>query len=126
MMWHRTVTDKLHASDLFSAVTLVGAKIRASIDDVRFLDIYFDATSHSYSYALIDLRLPYPGDKRLIGWDDYPHEGAEQLRQLASHPHHFQRRAKDGSWIFEDSPMRGEIEQEIELVISAIKDHLQR
>ena len=125
-MWHRTVTEKLHASGFFSSITLVGAKIRASIDDVRFLDIYFDPTSRSYSYALIDLRLPYPGDKRLIGWDDYPHEGVEELRQLASHPHHFQRRAKDGSWIFETSPMRGEVEWEIEIVIAAIKDHLQK
>jgi len=104
----------------------VGAKIRAAIDDVRFLDIYFDTTSWSYSYALIDLPLPYPGDKQLIGWDDYPHEGVKELRQLASHPHHFQRGAKDGSWIFEVSPMRGEIEREIELVITAIRDHLQK
>jgi len=126
MVWHRVVTEKLRASDLFSSVTLVGAKVRASIDDVRFLDIYFDPTSHSYSYALIDLRLPYLGDKRLIGWDDYPHEGVEELRRLTSHPHHFQRRAKDGSWIFDASPMRGEIEREIELVIDVIGHYLQK
>ena len=29
------------------------------------------------------------------------------------------------SWVFEASPMQGEIEREIELIIAAIRDHLQ-
>lgn len=125
-MWHRPVTKKLRASGLFSSITLVGAKIRASVDDARFLDIYFDPTSRSYSYALIDLGLPYPGDKRLFGWDDYPHEGVEELQKLANHPHHFQRWGKDGRWIFEPSAMRGEIEWGIEIVIAAVRNYLQK
>ena len=74
MMWYKTVIDKLLASSLFSEVNLVGAKIRASFDEIRFLDIHYDPTTHSYSYALIDLGLPYVGDKRIFGWDDYPHQ----------------------------------------------------
>ena len=70
-------------------------------------------------------RLPQPGDKRLLGWDDYPHEGVTEIARLESYPHHFHRRAEDGSWIFEASPMRGDIEGEIAAVIAAVKEHLQ-
>jgi hypothetical protein len=124
-IWHKAVMQKLRASGLFSEITLVGAKVRASIDEARFLDIHFDPTTRSYSYALIDLRLPYPGDKRLFGWDDYPHQGVTALEQLEGHPHHFQRRAEDGTWIFEPSPMRGDIEHEMEIVIATVATYLQ-
>lgn len=103
-VWYKEVIDKLLASGLFGEVSLVGAKIRASLDETRFLDVHYDPTTRSYSYALIDLKLPYHGDKRLFGWDDYPHEGVAELQELESYPHHFQRRAEDGSWIFEVSP----------------------
>ena len=125
MVWPRVVLRKLETSGLFSEVSLVGAKVRAVIDEARFLDIHYDPTTTSYSYALIDLGLPYPGDKRLFGWDDYPHEGVVEIEKLKSYPHHFQRRAEDGSWIFEASPMRGDIEQEIDIVIAIIRAYLQ-
>ncbi len=67
---------------------------------------------------------PYPGDKRLFGWDDYPHKGVAKIQQLESYPHHFQRRAADGSWIFEVSPMQGHIEHEIDVVITVVKAYL--
>ena len=118
---HRAVVEKLQESGLFREVSLVGAKVRALLDDTRFLDIHFDPTTRSYSYALIDLRFPYRGDKRLFGWDDYPHEGVVEIRQLGSYPHHFQKRGKDGVWIFESSPMRGDIEHEIDLVIGYVR-----
>ncbi len=124
-MWYTSVIAALRASNLFTEVNLVGAKIRASLDEFRFLDIYFDPTTQSYSYAPIDLTLPYSGDKRLLGWDDYPHEGVEGLQQLASHPHHFQKRAADGSWTFEVSPMRGNVEEEIPIVIQIVEAYLQ-
>ena len=124
-VWYRAVIEKLQASGLFKEVSLVGAKVRASLNETRFLDIHFDPTTQSYSYAFIDLTLPYPGDKRLFGWDDYPHKGAATIQQLGSYPHHFQRRAADGSWIFEVSPMQGHIEQEIDVVIAVIKAYLQ-
>jgi hypothetical protein len=123
-VWYKAVIEKLQASGLFSEVSLVGAKVRALLDETRFLDIHFDPTSQSYSYALIDLTLPYPGDKRLFGWDDYPHQGVAEIRQLESYPHHFQRRAEDGSWIFEASPMRGNIEPEIDIIIATVKTRL--
>jgi len=126
MVWYKTVIEKLRASGLFREVNLVGAKVRASLDESRFLDIHFDPTTRSYSYALINLGLAYPGDKRLFGWDDYPHEGVVQIQDLESYPHHFQRRAKDGDWIFEDSPMRGHIEQEIDAVIAMVNAYLQK
>ena len=125
MIWYKTVIEKLQTSGLFSEVNLVGAKVRASLDETRFLDIHFDPTTHSYSYALIDLKLPYPGDKRLFGWDDYPHEGVAEIQQLKSYPHHFQRRAEDGSWMFEASPMQGDVEHEIDAVIALVKAYLQ-
>jgi hypothetical protein len=96
-VWYKAVVEKLQASGLFSEVRLVGAKVRAALDETRFLDIHFDPTTQSYSYALIDFTLPYSGDKRLFGWDDYPHERVIAIRQLESYPHHFQKRAKDGS-----------------------------
>ena len=116
----------MRASGLFSEVNLVGAKIRASVDETRFLDIHFDPTTLSYSYALIDLGLPYPGDKRLLGWDDYPHEGVVEIQQLESYPHHFQKRTDDGSWIFEVSPMRGNVESEIDTVIAVVRAYLRQ
>ena len=123
-VWYKLVMDKLRSSGLFSETNLVGAKVRASVDETRFLDIHFDPTSRSYSYAFIDYGLPYPGDKRLFGWDDYPHEGVAEIQQLESYPHHFQRRAEDGQWIFDTSPMRGDIENEIDVVIAVVKAHL--
>ncbi len=124
MTWHKSIISKLEVSGLFRSVTLVGGKVRASIDETRFLDIHFDPKMRSYSYALIDMTLPYSGDKRVFGWDDFPHEGIAEFRQLASHPHHFQRRAPDGRWIFEPSPMRSEIETEIDLVVAAVREYL--
>jgi len=121
MAWHSAVIAKLNASELFDEVKLVGAKVRAILDDTTFLDIHFDPTTSSYSYALIDLKLPYAGDKRLFGWDDYPHEGVPALQALPSHPHHFQYRKPDGTWAFEESPMRGNVEDEVEIVIARIR-----
>ena len=125
MVWHKVVLRRLETSGLFSEVGLVGAKVRAVVDKARFLDIHYDPTTKSYSYALIDLGLPYLGDKRLFGWDDYPHEGVVEIEKLKSYPHHFQSRAQDGSWIFEASPMRGDIEHEIDTVIAVISTYLQ-
>jgi hypothetical protein len=125
MVWHRIVLQKLDASGLFHEITLVGAKVRAIVDASQFLDIHYDPTSGSYSYAFIDISLPYAGDKRLFGWDDYPHEGVTEIEQLSSYPHHFHQRAQDGTWVFESSPMRGDIANEIDTVIATVKDHLQ-
>jgi len=77
-VWYKEVIEKLLASGLFSEVSLLGAKVRASLDETRFLDLHYDPTTQSYSYALIDLELPYPSDKRLFGSDDYPHEGVAE------------------------------------------------
>jgi len=104
--WYGSVLKSLRDSGLFVEVSLIGAKVRASLSETLFLDIHFDPTAGSYSYALIDLTAPYAGDKRIFGWDDYPHEGVEAIRRLPSYPHHFQRRAFNGQWIFEESPMR--------------------
>ena len=27
------------------------------------------------------------GDKRIFGWDDYPHGGVEEMKKLKSYPH---------------------------------------
>ena len=124
--WHKAVVEDLRICGLFSEITLIGAKVRAILSETQFLDIHFDPTTRSYSYELIDLRLLYPGDKRVFGWDDYPHENIEAIRQLKSYPHHFQRRQQDGSWLFEVSPMRGDIEKEINLVINTIRTYLEQ
>ncbi len=124
MLWHGPVLQRLRESGLFVQVIIVGAKVRASLSDTMFLDIHYDPTTGSYSYALIDLTSPYVGDKRILGWDDYPHEGIEAIRRMRSYPHHFQRRAPDGQWLFEESEMRGDIEREIELVLEVIRRHL--
>lgn len=126
MVWHKTAIETLLASGLFREISLIGAKVRATVDKARFLDVYFDPTTQSYSYALINLGLPYPGDKRLFGWDDYPHECMVEIQQLESYPHHFQRRAEDGSWIFEDSPMRGDIKRDINTVTAVVKAYLKK
>ncbi len=123
-LWYKAVVERLRRSNLFSQVCLVGAKVRANVSEDLFLDIYHDPTTRSYSYALIDLGLSGPGDKRLFGWDDYPHEGVTEIKALESYPHHFQRRAKDGSWNYEVSPMRGDVEDEIDTVIASLRAHL--
>jgi hypothetical protein len=125
-VWYKEVLDKLIASELFGEVSLVGAKVRASIDETRFLDVHYDPITRSYSYALIDLNLPHPGDKRLLGWDDYPHEGVSELQELESYPHHLQRRTEDGGWVFEASAMRGDVQDEIDAVIAALRDYLRK
>jgi len=103
----------------------VGAKVRATVDAARFLDIHYDPTTGSYSYAFIDLGLPHPGDKRCFGWDDYPHEGVSEIEQLLSYPHHFHRRDEDGRWIFEVSPMRGNLTDDIDVILAVVKNYLQ-
>jgi hypothetical protein len=123
-VWYGPVLQRLRRSGLFVEVTLIGAKIRASLSGTMFLDIHFDPISGSYSYALVDLTLPYLGDKRIFGWDDYPHEGVEAIRQLPGYPHHFQRRASDGAWVFEESSMRGDVEREIGLVLDFLRNNL--
>jgi hypothetical protein len=87
------------------------------------VDIYYDPTTSSYSYALIDQTLPNSGDKRGFGWDDYPHENIPEIKRMESYPHHFQKRSK-GRWIFEESSMRGDVEREMDFVIKAVKDYL--
>ncbi len=83
-LWHAGVMRLLRESGLFVNVQLSGGKVRALLSETRFLDIHFDPTSRSYSYALIDLTLFYPGDKRILGWDDYPHPGALDLAKLGA------------------------------------------
>ncbi len=119
-IWYKPIIEKLVASGHFRKVEVIGAKVRASPDPVRFLDIYFDPISGSYSYSLIDLNLQYPGDKRLFGSDDYPHEGITEIKRLPGYPHHFQRRAEDGAWIFEASSFRGNVADEVDTVIAVV------
>lgn len=123
MFWHRGVIARLESAGCFSKVELLGGKVRATIDRNRFLDIHFDPSTSSYSYSVIDIRLPFPGDKRIFGWDDFPHIGIAELEKLATHPHHFQKR-EGGRWIFEESLMRGDIENEVDRVIEYIKFYL--
>ncbi|MCK4424756.1 hypothetical protein KAU93_03645 [Candidatus Bathyarchaeota archaeon] len=119
MSWHRRVKEKLKKYNVFKEVSVVGAKTRGVIDDNRFLEIYFDPSTKSYSYGLVDLRLPYPGDKRVLGWDDYPHEGVEEISKLRSYPHHFQHR-KDDEWVFQESPMRGDVVNEVDKMMKVV------
>jgi len=121
--WYRVVRTKLENAEIFAEVEVIGAKVRGWIKEELYLDIYHDPTSGSYSYALIDRTLSYPGDKRLFGWDDYPHEGVEEIKRLKSYPHHFQRREGE-RWVFEESPMRGDVKMEVELVIDKVKRFL--
>jgi len=123
MSWYKSVLQKLEEAGIFAEVKVIGAKVRAVVDETTFLDIHYDPTTKSYSYALIDLKLPYGGDKRVFGWDDYPHEGVKEIEALKSYPHHFQRR-REGDWIFEESGMRGDIEAEIEAVIVEVRSYL--
>ncbi|MFQ6090308.1 MAG: DUF6516 family protein [Candidatus Bipolaricaulia bacterium] len=122
--WYRAVRSKLEDAGIFTEVEVIGAKVRGWISEEVYLDIYYDPTSGSYSYALIDRTLSYPGDKRLFGWDDYPHENVEEIKRLKSYPDHFQRR--EGSrWVFEESPMRGDVRMEIGLVVERVKSYLE-
>lgn len=121
--WYREVRTQLEGSGLFTEVEIVGAKVRGWITKELYLDVYYDPTSRSYSYALIDQGLRYPGDRRLFGWDDYPHESVEEIKRLKSYPHHFQRR-EGARWIFEESPMRGDVCKEIGLVLEKIGTYL--
>ena len=123
-VWYGPVLKALRSSGLFVEVSLIGAKVRASLSETLFLDVHFDPTTRSYSYAFIDLTAPDPGDKRIFGWDDYPHEGVEAIRRLSSYPHHFQQRGSNGEFIFEESSMRGDVEREMSLVLAALSRYL--
>lgn len=123
--WHQKVRTSLEAAGIFVKVEIIGAKVRGVISKELYVDIYYDPTTSSYSYALINQTLPYPGDKRVFGWDDYPHENVPQIKQLKSFPHHFQKRSQ-GRWIFEESAMRGDVKGEMDVVIKAVKDYLKK
>lgn len=123
MSWYKAVLQKLRQANILAEVKIVGAKVRAVVDETTFLDIHHDPVSKGYSYALIDLKLPYLGDKRVFGWDDYPHEGIKEIKSMKSYPHHFKRR-REGGWIFEESEMRGDVQAEIETVIAQVKAYL--
>jgi hypothetical protein len=123
-IWHASIVRVLRESGLFTDVQLAGGKVRAFLSQARFLDIHFDPTSGSYSYALIDLTLPYPGDKRLFGWDDFPHPNYTALTSLKSYPHHFQERLSSGKWQFSESTFRGDVENEIHEVIETIRQRI--
>ncbi len=120
-IWHVSIVRILRESGLFKEVQLMGGKVRAFLSQTRFLDIHFDPTTNSYSYALIDLTLSYAGDKRLFGWDDFPHPDYAALTTLESYPHHFQERLPDGSWQFSESTFRGDVENEISQVIEMVR-----
>jgi len=122
-IWHASIVRILRESGLFSNVQLAGGKVRAFLSQTRFLDIHFDPTTNSYSYALIDLTLPYAGDKRLFGWDDYPHQDYAALQSLKSYPHHFQERLPNGEWKFSESTFRGDVENEIREVVEVVRQH---
>ena len=121
IIWHALVSRLLRESGLFSDVQLAGGKVRAAITASIFLDIHFDPVSNSYSYAVIDLTLPYAGDKRLFGWDDFPHPDYPALTSMKCYPHHFQERLPDGTWRFSESVFRGNLESEIPEVIKVIQ-----
>ena len=123
-IWHAPIARLLQESGLFSEVQRCGGKVRAFIHENLFLDIHYDPASHSYSYALIDLASTYPGDKRIFGWDDYPHPGIPELQMLESAPHHFQQRLEDGQWEFRASDFRGNIQDEIPRVLEVLKGFL--
>ncbi|RPH58963.1 MAG: hypothetical protein EHM81_09040 [Chloroflexi bacterium] len=101
-LWHAQAVQKLRVSGLFTRVELSGGDVRAFLSESRFLDIHFDPTTCRYSYAMIDLTLPYAGDKRLFGWDDFPHPNSPELHSLPSHPHHYPERRPNGAWMFLD------------------------
>lgn len=82
-IWHASIIRILLESKVFLEVQLSGGKVHDLLSATLFLDIHFDPTTHSYSYAVIDLTLPYTGDKRLFGWDDFPHPDYEPLTRLA-------------------------------------------
>lgn len=124
IIWHASVLRILRESGLFSSVQLTGGKVRALLSQTRFLDIYIDPTTNSYSYAVIDLTLPQSGDKRLFGWDDFPHPDFTALTDLSSYPHHYQERLASGEWRFHESAFRGNVDQEVHKVIQVIKEKL--
>ena len=126
MAWHAGVLQQLEDSGLFSEVKLSGGKVRATVSTRQFLDIHYDPTTQSYSYALIDLSLPYPGDKRILGWDDYPHPGQPELAKLETHPHHYQERLPDGTRAIQPSAFRGNVAQEIGIVVEHLSAYLAR
>ena len=119
-VWHASVVRFLRESGLFADVQLIGGKVRALLSAARFLDVHFDPTTTS-SFALIDLTLPYTGDKRLFGWADFPHLDYDALTLLKSYPHHFQDRLPDGTWQFFESTFRGDVENEIREVIETVR-----
>ena len=125
MAWHSRVMGLFLHSELFGDVQLVGAKVRASIDDTRFLDIDLDPTTHSCSYAVIDSLLDVPGDKRVFGWDDCPHPAEPSMTILSSYPHHFQMRIPGGQWRFEPSSFTGNVEADIEVVLIYLQKYLE-
>ena len=120
-IWHVAVIHILRSAGMFSNVQLVGGKVRAFLGETRFLDIHFDPTTGSYSYAVIELSLPYPGDKRIYGWDDFPHPDYESLQSLTTYPHHFQERLANRAWHFSESIFRGNIEADIHEVLRVIQ-----
>ena len=54
MIWYQEVIQQLNITELFKECQVIGAKVRAMINETMFLDIYYDPTTKSYSYSLIE------------------------------------------------------------------------
>ena len=52
--WYQQVRTRLDSSGIFVRIEVIGAKVRAFIREELYVDIYYDPTTSSYSYALID------------------------------------------------------------------------
>jgi len=86
-------------------------KTRLDLQKGYVIDFYYNATLAKYGYTLIQ------GQRRVIGWDNARHHPG-----LTNFPHHFHR--EDGQ--VESSPMTGNPEQDVWIVLEKINEILSR
>ena len=85
-------------------------KVRLLLRRGYFVDIFYRASTGSYSYALLK------GSRRVIGWDNSPH-----YEDLSNFPHHFH--TPEGEVL--PSELTGKPEEDIQTVARKITEFLQ-
>ena len=56
--WHQEGSNQPRSVGYLCWCEIIGAKVRGVISKELYVDIYYDPTTSSYSYALIDQTLP--------------------------------------------------------------------
>lgn len=101
----RDLARHLLAYKIVIRVEFLGTKIRAYIIHGYMLDVYYNQTTHKYSYTVVKK------GRRILGWDNAKHHV-----QLETFPHHYHSKSGD----IVKSQLRGIPIKDLKIVMDTI------